>query len=324
MIGPLAKFIDWSALQLAYVGGLRHAPRPRWKLEEALGCLNGPDFIPVASDPARIEFDGPRHFKFPTPRPGEEQENNIVYGRLHRCAERWQERPVIILLDGNPAIGYHTGFPLIARRFNWAGFNVAALVAPHQLQRRPRLPFEENCLWWARAIAQSVAEIRALTGWLLDEGCPSVALVGFSFGGWLAGLTACSDPRITCAVLTVPGVRMRCCQPVVWRRVRETFQSLRPAQDAMDATRLNLILSAPVIPKENILLIEGIHDLFADPPAIEELWRKWQQPEIWRLPHGHVSGQLRLGLMGRVLRWLTPRLNAPAVRVQSFDRSKHE
>jgi len=92
---------------MAYiVAPLRHAPKPKWKLEEALEFLNGPDFIPAASDPARIELNGPRDFKFPTPRPGEVEENNIVYGRLYRCAERWQERPVIILLDGSPAVGY--------------------------------------------------------------------------------------------------------------------------------------------------------------------------------------------------------------------------
>ena len=315
MIAPLAKFIDWSALQMAYVvAPLRHAPKPKWKLEEALEFLNGPDFIPAASNAAQIEFDGPRHFKFPTPCPDKFEENNIVYGRLYRCAERWQERPVVMLLDGNPAIGYNTGFPLIARRFNWAGFNVALLVAPNQLQRRPRRPVEENCLGFARAMAQYVAEIRALTGWLLDEGCPSVGLLGFSFGGWLAGLTACSEPRIACAVLTVPGVRMTESRPVIWPWVRETLQALRPAHEAMDTTRLNLILSTPVIPKENILLIEGIHDLLAERQPIEELWQKWQQPEIWRLPHGHASAQLRLGLMGRVLRWLSPRLNASVLR----------
>ena len=184
------------------------------------------------------------------------------------------------------------------------------LVAPYHLQRRPRRPIEENCLEFARAMAQNVAEIRALTGWLLDEGCPSVGLQGFSFGGWIAGLTACSDARIACAVLTVPGVCMRYSQPVVWRRVREAFQALRPAHEAMDTTRLNLTLSTPVIPKENILLIVGIHDLFAEGQPYEELWQKWQQPEIWRLPHGHVSAQFVLGLMGRVLRWLAPRLEA--------------
>ena len=119
--------------------------------------------FPAASDPARIEFDGPRNFRFPTPRPCEVEENNIVYGRLYRCAERWQERPVIILLDGSPSLGYHTVLPLIARRFNRAGFNAALLVAPYQLRRRPRRPIEENCLEFARAMAQYVAEIRALT-----------------------------------------------------------------------------------------------------------------------------------------------------------------
>ena len=311
MIAPLAKFIDWSALQLAYaVVGLRHAPKPKWRLEEAIEFLNGPDFIPTASDPAQMEFSGPRDFKFSSPRPCEDEENNIVYGRLYRCAERWQERPVIILLDGAFSVGYHTAFPWLARRINRAGFNVATLVAPYDLQRRPRRPIEENCLEFSRAMAQSVAEIRALTGWLLDEGCPSVGLVGFSFGGWLAGLTACSDTRIACAVLTVSAVRMRCSPPVVWRRVREALQALGPAQESMDTTRLNLILSRPVIPKENILLIEGMHDLLAKAQPIEELWQKWQQPEIWRLPHGHITTLFVPGLTGRVLRWLAPRLEA--------------
>jgi len=310
MIASLAQFIDWSALQMAYVIALRAAPESKWKLEEALEFVNGPDFIPAASYPARIEFDGLRHFKFPTPRPGKVEENNIVYGRLYRCEERWQERPVIVLLDGSPSVGYHSAFPFLARRVNRAGFNVATLVAPYRLQRRPRRPFEWDCLEFARAMAQGVAEIRALTGWLLDEGCPSVGLQGFSFGGWLAGLTACSDARIACAVLTVPAVRTRCSQPVVWPWAREALQALRPAREAMDTTRLNLILSTPVISKENILLVEGIHDLFAPRQLIEELWQKWEQPEIWRLPHGHISGLFVPGLTSRVLRWLTPRLEA--------------
>ena len=83
---------------------------------------------------------------------------------------------------------------------------------------------------------------------------------------------------------------------------------LRPAQEAMDTTRLNLALSTPVIPKENILLIVGSHDLFADGPPYEELWQKWQQPEIWRLPHGHLSAGLVPGLIGRVIRWLAQKL----------------
>src|SRR3954463_14908898 len=123
MIAPLAKFIDWLAFQVASPGGLRTLPRSRWKLEEALEFLNGPDFIPAASDPAPVEFDGLRHFEFSTPRPSLVKENNIVYGRLHRCAERWQDRPVVVLLDGSPSIGYYSAFQWLARRVNRAGFN---------------------------------------------------------------------------------------------------------------------------------------------------------------------------------------------------------
>ena len=122
---------------------------------------------------------------------------------------------MIILLDGAPSLGYHTVLPLMARRFNRAGFNAALLVAPYQLRRRPRRPIEEIGLQFALLVAQYVAEIRALTGWLLNEGCPSVSLLGCSFGGWAAGLTACSDARIACAVLIVPRVGMRCSQPVI-------------------------------------------------------------------------------------------------------------
>jgi len=37
---------------------------------------------------------------------------------------------------------------------------------------------------------------------------------------------------------------------------------------------------------------------------IKDLWQKWQQP------HGHVSSLFVPGLTGRVLRWLSPRLEA--------------
>jgi hypothetical protein len=43
-------------------------PKPKWKLEAVLEFLNAMNLIPAASDPARIEFDGPQHFKCYTPR----------------------------------------------------------------------------------------------------------------------------------------------------------------------------------------------------------------------------------------------------------------
>src|SRR5207249_54523 len=90
MIAPLAKFLDRSVLRLVYA----MLPQSLWrkaanerelKLEQAVQFLNGPDFIPAESQPAQLDFgpDAPGgRFRFPTPRPCELAENNIVHGRL--------------------------------------------------------------------------------------------------------------------------------------------------------------------------------------------------------------------------------------------------
>ena len=323
MIASLAQFIDWSAIQvLAMLGPRDHERNSR--LEEALQFLNGPDFIPAESQPARVEFNGPLHFRFSTPRPGDFAENNVVYGRLYHCAERWQERPVIVLLHGggNNLISHRFLFPLIARQCNRAGFNAATLDAPFHYQRRPRQPGALNWPDYLReteATAQAIAEIRALTGWLLGEGCPVVALWGSSFGGWLAGLAACCDARLAAVVLNTPGVRKNTsfAELVFRHRIREALRGQRVAAETLNLTALNLTIAQPVIPKENILLIEAIHDLFVPKEYIEELWQAWGRPDIWRLPHGHISISLKGApdFTGRVLRWLAPRLNAPTVRM---------
>ena len=159
-----------------------------------------------------------------------------------------------------------------------------------------------------------MAEIRALTGWLLEQGCPTVALWGISLGGWQAGLAACRDERLAAVVMAVTGVRMDYkfsrAERVIWRRVREALHAQSAAREALNMTPLNLTLATPVIPMKNILLNNGVHDLFVEKDAIEELRQKWEQPEIWRLPHGHISWMFAPGLTGRVLRWLAPRLEA--------------
>ena len=105
MIAALAKLIEWGSVQATF----RRMPHPegRLQLDEAIQFLNGPDFMPVQSQPAQLVFDDASRFHFPTPRPGAFAENNVAYGRLYRCAERWQKRPAIILLHGrNDSISY--------------------------------------------------------------------------------------------------------------------------------------------------------------------------------------------------------------------------
>ena len=331
MIAPLAKYLDWWAIQFL-TRMLPPALGSNPRLEEAIQFLNGPDFIPAESSPAQIKFEGPKHFHFPSPRPGNFAENNIVPGRLYRCVKRWQERPVIILLHGGgDFINHRIRFPLIARRCNRAGFNAATIELPYHFQRSPgrlsndatlnegpAFPFsaarrlkERNIFRMAEAMAQGVADIRALTGWLLAEGCPTVALWGYSLGGWLAGMTACRDARIASIVLTAPGVRLNfefaklCLQP----QIRKLGKTGIAAFEALNRTPLNLTGVKPMIAVENILLMEAKHDLLVRENDVEALWQAWSQPEIWRLPHGHISWMLAPGINRRVLEWLAPRVN---------------
>jgi hypothetical protein len=132
MIAPLAKFIDWSALQVASMPpSIRKCARGDSKLTEAIEFLNGPNFIPAESKSADLEFKSKIHFTFPSPRPCEFAENNVVYGRLYRRATDWRKFQTIILLNGGgDFLGYRYGFPPKVSAIHRAGFNAATVVAP--------------------------------------------------------------------------------------------------------------------------------------------------------------------------------------------------
>lgn len=326
MIAPISNLIDWTAIRMAAA----RMPKPDGRdanLQAAIQFVQSAAFIPTRSDPATPEFTDHRHFQFPSPLPGPFAASNTVHGCLYRCGKDWQNRPTVILLHGwNDVINHQLRFPFIARRCNRFGLNAVTWVAPYHFQRRPRgLGAWSNFLCpdilrTAQAAAQSIAEIRALTGWLLREGCPGVALWGVSLGAWLAGLAVCRDARWSAVVLTVPVVRMD-------RVIAELAfcASIRHAMrgELLPTDLLNLDSAEPAIPPKNILLIEATHDLFVPRETIEALQVAWNGPELWRLPHGHISFMGLPGLAGRVLRWLAPRLNEPAARQTGFPPEKN-
>ena len=321
MIGPIARWIEWSALQLDY---LVQPPldESHPQLQEAFEFLSGPDFIPAETQPARLAFDSPEHFRFPTLRPSKFAENNTVYGQLYRCTENWQQLPASVLLHGgdimrggNASTAYRR-FPRIARLCNRAGINAARLVEPCHFQRHPKQRGALDDLNYLRMaeifFSQGVIDIRAFVGWLFNEGVPTVALWGVSYGGWLAGLAACHDSRLAAVVLTMPGVCMNHLslqhEKVVWRRQRLSLRQRNSGYQALDKTPLSLLTAQPVIPKNNILLIEGTYDQIAAPQPIDDLWQAWCRPEIWRLPHSHLSWMASPGITSRVINWFRPRL----------------
>ncbi|HZM03705.1 MAG TPA: hypothetical protein VFC44_11900 [Candidatus Saccharimonadales bacterium] len=313
----LAQLLDRAAIHLA----ASRMPQPdgrELRLEAAQRLLAQPDFFAPEVKTPVVEYFGPHDFRFTSPRPSAHAVNNIVYGRFYRCDEKWRDKPSVLLLHGwNDVLNHRFRFPGWARQLNHAGLNAVTLQLPYHFARRPRELgawgnfLSADVLRTVEATAQALADIRAVIEWLLAEACPAVGLWGISLGAWLAGLTICHDARLQAAVLTVPVAHLdRLIDEVAFcATIRSALRGRK-----VDLGRLNLTAQTPAIAKDKVLLIEAEYDLFIARETVEELWRAWDQPEIWRLRHGHISVLGAPGLLNRVAQWLSAKLGERAAR----------
>jgi len=285
------------------------------RLAEAATLLRQPDwFFPKPEAPDDFAFTDPRDFRFRSPLPGPWEENNFVHGRLFRAGPHWERKPSVVLLHGwNGERQYRWQFPSLARRLLHHGVNAAMIELPYHGRRKPgqagapRNLISSDLGHTVLAARQALADTRALLAWLAAQGSEAVGLWGFSFGGWLGGLLVCHDPRVRFAALLTPVPRMDLaieqlpfCEPL--------RQSLHGSSLQLDL--LNLLAHSPKLPSGDLLLIESRYDTFVPPQAIEELWQAWGRPEIWRLPHGHISVLMAWPVMERTVRWLTRKARA--------------
>ena len=308
MHAALTKPLDWLAIQLGW-SSVRRSPvivRSGAELAAALSsCEWTTEFVTPPTDLAlteRMAF----HFTslLATPWPA----NNTVHGRLFPCGADWRQRPTVVLLHGwNGELQFATHFPYWARKLRRVGVNAAMIELPYHGRRRPRGPgavtnfISGDVLRVLEATRQALADVRALVAWLAGQGCPAVGLWGVSLGAWLSGLLACIEPRLQFAVLLSPVAdieravgELAFCEPIR-RALANTPVPLRA---------LNLAAQQPRLPPDRILILKSEHDLLAPAQTIEELWEAWRRPELWRLPHGHISVLLDWVVLERTVRWI--------------------
>lgn len=266
------------------------------------------EIMPVA------DFTGETKFRFPSPVPSAWPENNVIFGHLHRVpypVPGEGRGPVVLLIHGwNGEQGYRHLFPLLARRFRRLGLAVAMIELPYHGSRKPRTGHLRNFLsgdiaHMMEATRQAIADIRATIQWLRSEGYGPVGLWGVSLGAWLGGLVACIEKNVQAAVLVTPVPRLD--------QAIETLEFCRHIRASMtgrdiSAADLNLTAHRPRLAPEDILIVESLYDLFAPAESVEELWRAWSRPEIWRVRHGHISVLLSYPIMVQTGRWLSRHL----------------
>jgi pimeloyl-ACP methyl ester carboxylesterase len=288
------------------------------RLEEGQELVRKLDSLAVAPEPAKVEFDGAGQFHFASPRPSPHDVNNIVPGRWYPCGENWQSKPTVILVHGwNDRLNHYFFFPRHARKSSRLGINVATLQMPWQFDRRP--PglngwgdfLCADILHVVNAALQGLADIRALIGWLTAQSSPFIGLWGVSMGAWLSGLATCHDARIGCAVLTVPVARLDSLleKAAFCDTIRAGLNGRH-----IEMGKLNLIANRPIIPPENVLLLEAEYDRFVPKVDVEELSRLWNGSEIWRYPYGHISILCAPGFWDRVTHWIAQKANARAAK----------
>jgi dienelactone hydrolase len=292
-------------------------------LDEAMELIGSAGMFPGRVEAANLELmpevtpNGVMPFRFVSSVRTPFSRNNTAHGVLQLAhAEGWN-RPAVILLHGwNDSLSYNIRLPQMARLLAGLGINSARLTLPYHFARQPEsgMPvrnfLSEDLLRTAEATQQAVADIRALAGWLRKQGSPEVGVWGVSLGGWLGGLALCTDPGIDFGVFVAPAARMG-------QLLRE-IEFARPLRDALqgrniDLTGLNLASKRPTQDQQGrILLVKSEYDRFIAPDSIEELWESWGQPEIWRLPHGHISVLCSPRMFRRSVEWIKTRgIRAP-------------
>ncbi|MCI0536968.1 MAG: alpha/beta hydrolase family protein, partial [Verrucomicrobiales bacterium] len=257
-----------------------------------------------------------RDFVFSSPVSTPFERNNQVHGKIFRCKGGEQPLRTVILLHGwNAEWTYSVLFPPVARLLLGAHINVAIIELPYHAHRKPRggpgvvrnfISEDLGCM--VEATSQAIADTRALVQWLRDHGSTSIGVWGFSLGAWIAGLVACSERDLDLAVLATPVVNVErviaelpFCAPI-----RRSLASNRIPLD-----RLSLLSHQPLLDRRNLLLLESAHDLFVPAETVEDLWHRWGEPQIWRVPHGHISIWLAPRLLAQVTKWIASVMTGP-------------
>ena len=308
MFKILARALDRGVIRMAggfRAGGRREPHHPA----EAEKLLNAPGFFSDLPDIApELVFTSEKDFQFTSPILTRWAENNRVSGKLFRAGVDWKARPSIILLHGWSAeLQYRWQFPFLARQLARAGVNAIMFELPYHGQRRPHEPgaiqnfISQDLLHMLEATRQSLADARAVLRWLQAQGSPVVGLWGISLGAWLGGLLICAEPRPQFAVLLTPIANVD--QAIGELAFCEAIRgSLKTTSVRLEP--LNLFAHRPLIAPENILIVESRYDVFAPVETVESLWQAWGKPEIWRLPHGHISILLSPSILRQIVKWV--------------------
>lgn len=275
-------------------------------IERARQLLAQQDFLTPAVPPAQLTFTSKTHFTFPSVA-RHEWDTPTARGRFRRIRGKWQKRPAIILLHGwNGEMGYYCSLPFLEFTLAAHGINALAFELPFHGLRRPRGQgkinnlISDDLVTTVEGMRHCLIDALSLRLWLLEQGCPSVSVWGYSLGGWLAGLLASHpDALFELAVLMNPVARMDIAMATL--PFGHPFRAATK-DSPLDITPLNLGNRTPTV--KRTLILAGQRDLFVPADTLDDLAARWPNTDLVRMRHSHISSVFGAVTLARAVRWV--------------------
>lgn len=249
----------------------RTLPAPEWHLKNSLLSWNSP-----------IRDEHPENHKA-----------RAIYFK----SDITGNRPTLVLLHALMSASDY-GYRRIAARFTARGWNVLFPHLPYHYSRIPRgyangsLTITSDLVRNAETLRQSVIELRQLLAWARANGSPRTALMGTSYGGWVASL-ALGLEVVDFAILLQPVADVT---HATFGSPASTMMSgllikngINPKDLARHAHLSNPALRQPLAPPDRITVIGGTHDRLSPPESLRSLCMSWGGARYLEVEQGHFG-----------------------------------
>lgn len=231
-------------------------------------------------------------------------ENRTARAVLHD-SETGEEAPTLILLHALMSAS-DLGYRRIATRFNRRGWNVLFPHLPNHYSRRPNghangsLTITSDLVRNAETLRQAVIELRQLIGWARRRGSRRIALLGTSYGAWVATLTLPLEetdfsillqPVADVGHATFGSPASRVMARLLRRNGIDRSVLARHAHLSSPAARI------PLTAVDRITVIGGTYDRLSPPHSLRNLCRAWGGARYLEVEQGHFGyGAMRAAL----------------------------
>lgn len=229
--------------------------------------------------------------------PTSHPENSYAQALFFPCPQEKTPSKTVIILHALMSAG-NQGYRKIAARLNSEGWNVLFPYLPFHYARTPTgyysgaLTITADLVRNGEILRQAVREVRQLVQWSRHQGTQNVAILGTSYGAWVAALLLSVEPLERAILL----------QPIVDINYT-TFQSpialvlgkllqhrgISPEHLARHAHLTAPLQGQPLCAPSSISIIGASYDKVAPPKHLQQLCQSWKGSSYHEVPQGHFG-----------------------------------